>query len=172
MFVLKENSTWNIVFYGKEKPESWIFNSKLYTLEENEKEYNECVLKDLKASNRNRSISAIQSLEKIHEFWKSSLLSQMFFSWVDSKKEEFYKKQFQEYQELYKKTLTDIELISATELLFDWYYLVNITSDNGKKIAEIFYPWYQWYIEYDKDRWDKIFQTYEEAKEYADTFNS
>ena len=61
----------------------------------------------------------------------------------------------------------------ASSWLIGKRFLVNITSKGKKKIATIHdSTTANGEIELDEDRWDKWFNSLEEAQEYANTFNS
>ena len=51
-------------------------------------------------------------------------------------------------------------------------YIVNITTENKKKKATVIESNPNDSVELDFDRWDRWFNTYQEAVEYANTFNS
>lgn len=61
---------------------------------------------------------------------------------------------------------------SEKEIANMYKYIVNITTEDEKKKATIIESNVNDSVELDFDRWDRGFNTMEEAQEYANTFNS
>lgn len=62
-------------------------------------------------------------------------------------------------------------LFSQEKLADSYKYVVNITTENKKKKATVIESNPNDSVELDFDRWDRWFNTIEEAQEYANTFN-
>lgn len=66
----------------------------------------------------------------------------------------------------------EVDIQEAQEILLSGQYIVNITTKDKKKVANIVKNISWDFLELDEDRWDRGFNSLEEAEKYANTFNS
>ena len=66
----------------------------------------------------------------------------------------------------------EVDIQEAQEILLSGQYIVNITTEDKKKKATVIELNPSDGVELDFDRWDRWFNSLEEAEVYANTFNS
>lgn len=133
-------------------------------------EWNEKFVKKEKIEIVDIPVMEIKKVEKrIDPNWTTTIIDD---DYLEITEKDFYKilrsrKETQSEKEIDRK--------EAQEIIYNKKYFVNITTENDRKVAVVHDAStadQNVEIEYDPERWDKFFDTIDEAKKYAEEINS